>query len=196
MEILHEVEELQRLDEEVCTRLRIIGAKLLREDLSGATPEEEAGITKKNKELLLNQFKIGLRKDLMKETGVLLLREENLDLEEAENLVKLQETILMMMQGRMSNMEISTVETGRACYTCGKPGHLARECRRAKSTPLVGSNFYFPVTTRGTGHEPALEMHQENTNLDPKRSSSTTFTKLGTTVGKSSRQPSSGTNWA
>ncbi|KAG5876857.1 hypothetical protein JTB14_021858 [Gonioctena quinquepunctata] len=40
----------QRLDEEVssfCTRLRIIGAKLLREDLSGATPEEEAGIRKR-----------------------------------------------------------------------------------------------------------------------------------------------------
>ncbi|KAG5860169.1 hypothetical protein JTB14_014412 [Gonioctena quinquepunctata] len=142
----------QRLDEEVssfCTRLRIIGAKLLREDLSGATPEEEAGIRKKNKELLLNQFKIGLRKDLMKETGVLLLREENLDLEKAENLVKLQETTLLMMQGRMSNMKISTVETERVCYTCGKPGHLARECRRTKSTQ-------------------PMEMHQKNTNLDPK----------------------------
>ncbi|KAG5885864.1 hypothetical protein JTB14_013875 [Gonioctena quinquepunctata] len=84
----------QRLDEEVssfCTRLRIIGAKLLREHLSGATPEEEAGMRKKNKELLLNQFKIGLRKDLMEATGVLLLREENLDLETAENLVELQD---------------------------------------------------------------------------------------------------------
>ncbi|KAG5888441.1 hypothetical protein JTB14_008392 [Gonioctena quinquepunctata] len=107
------------------SRLRIIGAKLLREDLSGATPEEEAGIRKKNKELLLNQFKIELRKDLMKE-GVLLLREENLDLEKAENLVKFQETTLLMMRGRMSNMKISTVETERVCYTCGKPGHLAR----------------------------------------------------------------------
>ncbi|KAG5881427.1 hypothetical protein JTB14_030549 [Gonioctena quinquepunctata] len=97
MEVLHQVEELQRLDEEVssfCMRLRIIGAKLLCEDLSGATPEEGEEIRKKNRELLLNQFKIGLRKDLMKETGVLLLREENLDLEKAENLMKLLETTL------------------------------------------------------------------------------------------------------
>ncbi|KAG5874211.1 hypothetical protein JTB14_019186 [Gonioctena quinquepunctata] len=142
----------QRLDEELssfCTRLRIIGAKLLREDLSGATPEGEAGIRKKNKELLLNQFKIGLRKDLMKETGVLLLREENLDLEKAENLVKLQETTLLMMQGRMSNMKISTVETERVCYTCGKPGHLARECHRTKSTQPMGSNLCFSCNYEG-----------------------------------------------
>ncbi|KAG5874910.1 hypothetical protein JTB14_028480 [Gonioctena quinquepunctata] len=142
----------QRLDEEVSsfrTRLRIIGAKLLREDLSGATLEEEAGIRKKNKELLLNQFKIGLRKDLMKTTGVLLLREENLDLEKAENLVKLQETTLSMMQGRMSNMKISTVKTERVCYTCGKPGHIARECRRTKSTQPMGSNLCFSCNYEG-----------------------------------------------
>ncbi|KAG5890091.1 hypothetical protein JTB14_003654 [Gonioctena quinquepunctata] len=104
----------------------------------------------------------------MKETGVLLLREENLDLEKAENLVKLQETTLLMMQGRMSNMKISTVETERVCYTCGKPGHLARECHRTKSTQPMGSNVCFPATTRGAGHETVLEMHQKNTNLYPK----------------------------
>ncbi|KAG5897696.1 hypothetical protein JTB14_011506 [Gonioctena quinquepunctata] len=108
------------------TSLRVARhVKVATEDLSVATPEEEAGIRKKNKELLLNQFKIGLRKDLMKETGVLLLREEHLDLEKAENLVKLQETTLLMMQGRMSNMKISTVET-ESFYTVGKPGHLQR----------------------------------------------------------------------
>ncbi|KAG5866785.1 hypothetical protein JTB14_028214 [Gonioctena quinquepunctata] len=85
----------------------------------------------------------------MKETGVLLLREENLDLEKAENLVKLQETTLLMMQGRMSNMKISTVETERVCYTCGKPGHLARECRRTKSTQPMGSNLCFSCNHEG-----------------------------------------------
>ncbi|KAG5866375.1 hypothetical protein JTB14_021888 [Gonioctena quinquepunctata] len=140
----------QRLDEEVssfCTRLRIIGAKLLREDLSGATPEEEAGIRKRIRSFF-ESVQNRLRKDLMKETGVLLLREENLDLEKAENLGNPRDHLLMM-QGRMSNMKISTVETERVCYTCGKPGHLAREGRRTKSTQPMGSNVCFSCNHEG-----------------------------------------------
>ncbi|KAG5865495.1 hypothetical protein JTB14_035520 [Gonioctena quinquepunctata] len=49
----------------------------------------------------------------------------------------------------MSNIKISTVETERVCYTCGKPGHLARECRRTKSTQLMGSNVCFSCNYEG-----------------------------------------------
>ncbi|KAG5876856.1 hypothetical protein JTB14_023550 [Gonioctena quinquepunctata] len=151
----------------------------------------------------------------MKETGVLLLREENLDLEKAENLVKLQETTLLMMQGRMSNMKISTVETERVCYTCGKPGHLARECRRTKSTQPMGSNVCFSCNYEGhwardcprnapEEHKPGSQnfgRRFQGASGPPSRNwgppsqklgttfteLGTTSTKLGTTDGKSSR---------
>uniref|UniRef100_V5GVE6 Retrotransposon gag domain-containing protein n=1 Tax=Anoplophora glabripennis TaxID=217634 RepID=V5GVE6_ANOGL len=77
----------QRHDESVtgfCTQLRLIGTKLLKEDLKNATQEEKAGIRKKNQELILNQFKMGLRRDILKEVGLMLLREDNLTLEKAE----------------------------------------------------------------------------------------------------------------
>ncbi|KAG5884271.1 hypothetical protein JTB14_021328 [Gonioctena quinquepunctata] len=78
----------QRQDEDVsfsCIRLQILGAKLLKEDLNRAQPDGIVCLKEKCTELLLNQFKIGLRKDLLKEKGILLLREEQLDLEQAEN---------------------------------------------------------------------------------------------------------------
>ncbi|KAG5880378.1 hypothetical protein JTB14_027285 [Gonioctena quinquepunctata] len=89
-----------RHDEDVssyCIRLRNLGSKLLKEDLESAQ-DEVAGLRKKNKDILLNQFKIGLRKDLLRETGILLLKEEQLDLDKAEKLVKLQETTMILTE--------------------------------------------------------------------------------------------------
>ncbi|KAG5871240.1 hypothetical protein JTB14_007120 [Gonioctena quinquepunctata] len=94
----------------------------------------------------------------MEETGVLLLREENLDLEKAENLVKLQETTSLMMQGRMSTVS-TTVETERVCYTCRKPGHLARNVVGQRARSSWARMYVFPATTKSTGHGTALEMH-------------------------------------
>lgn len=122
----------QRHDEDVaafCTRLRLLGAKALEDDLKGATTEEYPGIKKKNRELLLNQFKMGLKKDLLKETGVLLLKEEELNLEKAEALVALQETTMMMVTGKSSGQRVAFVEEKKTCQHCGKYGHLTRDCR-------------------------------------------------------------------
>lgn len=76
----------QRHDEAVsafCTRLRILGIRVLQEDLKSAADNEKAGLRKKNDELILNQFKLGLRRDFMKDIGVLLLKEDNLTLDKA-----------------------------------------------------------------------------------------------------------------
>lgn len=127
----------QRHDESVssfCTRLRILGAQVLEDDLSSASNEEQAGIRKQNRNLVLNQFKIGLRREVMKEVGVLLLREDKLTLDKAEELVKLQETTMKMLQGRNSAPRVLHVN----CYTCGKPGHISRECRSQPSTQKQG----------------------------------------------------------
>ncbi|CAG9833244.1 unnamed protein product [Diabrotica balteata] len=125
----------QRHDESVSdftTRLRILAARVLEEDLEGATIEGQLGIKKKNKELVLNQFKLGLRRDVMKETGVLLLKEPNLDLEKAEEIVALQEMNLMMTQGRANTARVSAIREEQRCHYCNKTGHLIRDCRTKK----------------------------------------------------------------
>lgn len=119
----------QRIDEDVasfCTRLRTLGLRVLQEDLRSAKPEEEPGLRKKHDDLVLNQFKVGLRREVMKDIGVMLVKEENLDLEKAEQLVKIQELTSMMTQDRRANRRVDNLN--KKCTRCGRSGHTAPEC--------------------------------------------------------------------
>ncbi|KAJ8976010.1 hypothetical protein NQ317_003825 [Molorchus minor] len=116
----------QRHDETVtsyCTRLKVLGTKVLEEDLRNSTLDEMPGIRKKGQQLMLNQFKLGLRKDILKEIGVLLLREEDLTLEKAEEIAKFQETTLKMLQGSRHQQVLQV-----SCYGCGQIGHRKSDC--------------------------------------------------------------------
>lgn len=127
---------------EFVTRLRVVGSKALREDLKSASPLEVPGLKRKNDDLILNQFKVGLRRELFKEVGVLLLREAGLTLEKAEEIVKLQETTSQMLNLRRG-AQVENIQ-GR-CYICGENNHLARGClqRQPSDGSPRTSNCYF-----------------------------------------------------
>ncbi|CAG9833223.1 unnamed protein product [Diabrotica balteata] len=98
------------------TRLRILAARVLEEDLEGATIEVQPGIKKKNKELVLNQF-----------TG-------------AYRTLALQEMNLLMIQGRANAARVSAIRKEQRCHYCNRTGHPIRECRtkkREQSSPAA-----------------------------------------------------------
>jgi hypothetical protein len=110
------------------TRLKTLGQNVLLEDLRNCQLEEQAGIRRKNEDLILSQFKIGLRKDLMKEVGILLLREENLTLSRAEELVRTTEINRRMLDNKGPQTRISNINSKPCCYICGKIGHFEKTC--------------------------------------------------------------------
>lgn len=60
----------QRHDENIAdfvTRLRLLAAKALEDDLEGVLVREVPGIKKKNKDIQLNQFKMGLSQEGLNE---------------------------------------------------------------------------------------------------------------------------------
>lgn len=121
---------IQKHDETVAqyvTRLKVIGAEILRTDLAKAADIEKRGLEKKCSELVLNQFKLGLRRELMRQLGPVLMRTDNLTIEKAEEYARQEELNEGMIKNRHALMVMS-LDSSTSCNHCGGPNHLARDC--------------------------------------------------------------------
>lgn len=108
------------------TRLKLAGQKALSDDLAGALPNQLDGIRKKNQDLVLNQFKLGLSKHLMEKIGTLLMREPELTIDKGMELAQLEELNQSMLnRGRNA---INLLHPPTRCYNCNNLGHRAAEC--------------------------------------------------------------------
>lgn len=104
----------QKHDEPVSkftTRIKSLGLKVLAEDLKSATQLEIPGIRSKSKQIILNQFKLGLKKELLKEIGVTLMRTENLTIDEAEEIAKCQEINESLIKMRINSVNVTQINS-------------------------------------------------------------------------------------
>lgn len=111
------------------TRLKTIGVELYNEDMEAASVIEKPGLEKKNHELILNQFKTGLRKDLQKNLSALFMRTSNLDLSMAENFARQQELSDSLSSRNATGHVMAIYQTqSRNCTFCGLKNHVIDNC--------------------------------------------------------------------
>lgn len=133
----------QRHEESVAhfvIRLKTFGADILKEDLLAAKPNEKAGLEKKCNELVLNQFRIGLKRELLRQLGPVLMRTEHLTIEKAEEYARQEELNDLMLRNRQPTVPVMAVNS-ITCYQCGKTGHVARNCRPQNLQRAQPENF-------------------------------------------------------
>ncbi|KAK4887480.1 hypothetical protein RN001_003751 [Aquatica leii] len=121
----------QRHDESIANyviRLKSLGNEILAEDLQNAVQENIPGLKQKCEELVLNQFRIGIKKESMKQLTPLLMRTENLNLETAEKFAKQFELSELMINSRNQSSVVMAVQE-RKCFYCGKNNHFSQNCR-------------------------------------------------------------------
>lgn len=121
----------QRYDESVsqfATRIKLLGRDIYEEDRLYANQNELAGLLKKSQQLTLNQFKIGLKRDLIEKIGTILMREKNLDVEKAEEIAKFEELNQLQLKSRNKSQISHINKFVKKCEHCGKQNHLAENC--------------------------------------------------------------------
>lgn len=128
----------QRHDESISNyviRLKSLGAQILADDLKKAPKENIPGLKQKNLELVLNQFRLGIKKEMLKNLTPLLMRTDNLTIEKAENFAKQFELSDMMVSTRYQNNSntVFAIHTPQ-CYFCGRNNHYTKDCRIRNQT--------------------------------------------------------------
>lgn len=134
----------QKHDESIANyvaRLKILGSEILKEDLLMATAHEISGLTKKCNELVLHQFKSGIKREYLKNLGPLMMRTENLTIDQAEKFARQEELNTLMLNNRQTSGSILAVK----CFSCGRPGHYSSDCRQRLPINNQGRNLYHNV---------------------------------------------------
>lgn len=139
---LHLANCYQRTNEtiaEYVTRLKGIAKEIIEEDLSTAQEEEKVGIRKKNQGIILNQFQLGLKRDLKRQVLPKLIGEKNLTLEKAEQIAKTCELCEQMLNNNYK-MNAMAISERKWCSNCKMSNHNNESCRKNFRKPFQGSS--------------------------------------------------------
>lgn len=163
----------QRHDEDVAsyvTRLNCLGRAVLEEDLEDAKENEKEGIKKKYAGLVLNQFRIGLRKELMRQIAPVLLAEENLTMEKAEMIGRRYEMCnAMSFLNISSGQKLMTVDSRRGCSYCKMSNHITANCwKKNRQQQRVPDLQYYRGDNRNFGRDQGNSNDRRNQHVQEK----------------------------
>ena len=146
----------------------MLGNDILNEDLKTCAEVEKKGIIKKCNELILNQFRVGLKRELMKSVGPVLMRESKLTIDKAEELAKQEELNELMLRSRFQS-NVNAIKSTLKCHGCGKFGHFVKDCRshifnrNSVTSQQQRDNYHnnHPSTSRSNNYG----QNQQNSNI-------------------------------
>lgn len=122
----------QRFDETVInfsTRVKLLGRQIIEEDLEDAAEGEALGLEKKCNQLVLNQFKIGLRREIIEKVGTVFMRETDLTIEKAVQIANFEELNQLTLKSRNKVAPVFHTEINSPfCSICRKTNHIAADC--------------------------------------------------------------------
>lgn len=152
---------VQKHDESVSdyvTRLKSLGAIIAKEDALTASATEIAGMKKKTDEIVLHQFKAGIKREYMHNLGPLFMRTANLTIDLAEEFARQEELNNLMLKNRQHTGSILAI----TCYKCGQENHLANECRVRFQNQNRSNREWTDQNTRPPNFRPSFQRHPTN----------------------------------